>query len=171
MSTKKITSIAMLTAIAVLLNVFTINTGVKDSRISFIYIPAFIGGVFISPFAGFAIGFIGDLLGGIYSMLGPYNPIIGIASGLLGLIPGLIFKYLKINDYLKIVLTFVATLIICTAGINTFALFLMYSKGKTYWAYLVARLPFQIAVAAMNATILILAWKPLQILNKKYFLS
>lgn len=169
MSTKKITIIAMLTAVATLLNIFTINTGVKYFHLSFIYIPSFVAGIFLGPFSGFAVGFLGDLIGGFIHPLGPYNPMIGIASGLLGFIPGIVHKYIKLNDYLKILLSFVLCLIICTAGINTFAIYLMYSSGKTYWAYLMLRLPFQTAVAGMNATIMIIIWKPLQVLNKKIY--
>lgn len=175
MSTKKITTISMLTAIAVLFNLYTIFTGVKyfaiSFAISFTYIPAFVAGAFLGPFSGFTVGFIGDLIAGIIHPFGPYNAIIGIASGLLGFIPGIVFKFVKGNDTFRLVLSALLCLIICTAGLNTFALYLMNSKGQTFWAYLIVRLPFQVAVIAINLAAMILIWKPLRYLNKMYSLK
>ncbi len=169
MTTKKITAISLFTALAVITNLFSFNTGVKHFMVSFNYIPCFIAGAFLGPVEGFIVGFMGDLLGGLIRPLGPYILLIGIASGLLGFIPGMVFKYLKLNDYLKLIVSMLLCLIICTAGINTYALFLTFSKGKSFWAYLGVRLPFQSAVAVMNLAVLAAAWKPLKFLNKKYY--
>lgn len=171
MSTKKIASIAMLTALSVLFNIFSFNTGTKYFQISLIYIPSFIAGGFFGPISGFAVGFLGDLVGGFIHPLGPYNPLIGLASGVMGLIPGLVFKYLKVNDYIKLAISFVLCLIICTSGLNTLAFYLYYSKGKTYWALLTARLAVQTPVTALNALILMLSWKPLAVLVNKYLIE
>lgn len=167
-STKKITSIAMLSAIAIIFNLYTIITGVKYFAISFTYIPAFVAGAFLGPFSGFAVGFFGDLIAGFIHPFGPYNPIIGIASGLLGFIPGIIFKFIKGNDYFRLVLSAILCLIICTAGLNTYALYIMYSHGKTFWAYLILRLPFQFAILGINLMAMIVIWKPLLFLTTKY---
>lgn len=168
MSTKKITMIAMFAAISVVMNLFTIITGVKYFAISFAYIPAFVSGALLGPFAGFLTAFLGDLIAGFVRPLGPYNPIIGIASGLLGFIPGIIFKYLKTNDYVKLGLSALLCLVICTAGLNTVALYLMYGAGKTYWAYLSLRLPFQLAVVVINLSAMVVIWKPLRLLERKF---
>lgn len=189
MSTKKIATLAMLVSISVLFNIFTILTGVKYFAITFTYIPAFVAGAFMGPVSGFIVPFLGDLIAGFIHPLGPYNPMIGIASGLLGFIPGIVFKYLKINvenisihkrqglriffnylqnDYVKLVLSALLCLVICTAGLNTLALYIMLGAKKTYWAFLVVRLPFQVAVIAINLTVMIIIWKPLRALERKF---
>lgn len=168
MSTKRITMIAMFAAISVALNMLTIITGVKYFAISFTYIPAFVAGAFMGPVSGFLVAFLGDLIAGFIRPLGTYNPIIGIASGLLGFIPGVVFKLLKTNDYVKLALSALLCLVICTAGLNTFALYLMFGGGKTYWGYLSVRLPFQLAVLAINLTAMIMIWKPLRMLERKF---
>lgn len=168
MSTKRITMIAMFAAISVALNMLTIITGVKYFAISFTYIPAFVAGAFMGPVSGFLVAFLGDLIAGFIRPLGPYNPIIGIASGLLGLIPGVVFKLLKTNDYVKLALSALLCLVICTAGLNTLALYLMFGAGKTYWGYLSVRLPFQLAVLAINLAAMIIIWKPLRMVERKF---
>ncbi len=171
MSTKKIASVGMLTALSILFNIFSFNIIEKYFQFSLIYFPSFIAGGFFGPITGFAVGFLGDLIAGFIRPLGPYNPIIGLASGMMGLIPGLIFKYFKRNDYLNLVISFVLCLIVCTSGLNTLAWYLYYSKGQTYIALLGTRLLFQIPVAVLNAVILILAWKPIKILVNKYLID
>lgn len=166
-STRVIAYTAVLTAICALLNIFTIQTAQKYFVISFTYIPAFIAGVMINPVAGFMTGFLGDLIGVLIRPLGPYNPIISISSGLLGLIPGVIFQHFKLNNYIKIVISFIVTFVICTAALNTYATFLIYGKGKTFWVYLSLRLPWQSIVVAMNVVIMGALFKPLKIMDRK----
>ena len=53
---------------------------------------------------------------------------------------------------MKVALSTILTLIICTCGLNTLGLWLVYGMGKkTFIAYLFARLPFQIMMGAANA--------------------
>lgn len=157
----------MFTGITLLLNIFTVDTGVKYFVLSFTYIPLFFAGVMINPVVGFLVGFLADLLGSFIHPLGPYNPLIGIASGLLGLIPGLISKIKPLNDYVKAIISFVLMLVICTCGLNTYALFLMYSKGKTFWAYLGVRFPFQVVVASINMVAVLALLKPMRVIQRK----
>ena len=171
MKTKKLCFTAILAAIAILLNIFTISTGVKYFVISFTYIPCFIAGVFLGPFAGFSVGFIGDFLGCVIRPLGPWNPIISIASGLLGLIPAIIFRFTKMPNVFKIFLSYILVFVICTCGLNTYALFIMYSKGKTFWAYLAVRLPFQLIVVGINIAVTIFIMKPMRAVQKRFLPS
>lgn len=152
-STIRIAYLALLTAIATLCNAGSIFIN-RYFTLSFIGIPCFIAGIMLGPISGFAVGFLGDLLGSLIAPQGPYMPMIGIASGLYGLIPGVIFLLFKMKPELKITISYILCLIICTCGLNTVSLWLTYSKGEktlsTFWIYLELRLPFQIAVAAIN---------------------
>lgn len=151
--TAKLTYAAVLTALAVVCNTFTIFLASSIS-LSFVYVPCFLAGIILGPFWGFAVGLLGDVLGAIIHPLGPYLPLIGLASALIGGIPGAVFRWGKGNDYFKLILSFVLVFAICTAGLNTYALYAAYSKGGSFWAYLSVRLPWQILVIAVNFIIL-----------------
>lgn len=145
---------AMFTALAVIANIFTIDTGLRYFVISLVAIPCFFAGVLLGPIEGFLVGMISDLLGCLIHPIGPFMPLITLSTGLFGLIPGLIFHCFKGNLYVKAVISFFLCLIICTAGLNTVACWLMYAKGKkTFWVYLGVRFPFQSIVSVINAVI------------------
>ncbi|MEG2158825.1 MAG: hypothetical protein RRY18_02995, partial [Clostridia bacterium] len=74
---------------------------------------------------------------------------------LLGVLPALIFKIPRISKYLKLALSILVCAIICTSGLNTLGLWLAFSsQTKTFWVYLAGRLPFQIIMFGVNATIM-----------------
>lgn len=151
--TVRIAYLALFVALATLFNVgtFVIN---RYFALSFIGIPCFIAGIMLGPISGFVVGFLGDLLGSIIAPQGPYMPMIGIASGLYGFIPGIVFLIFKMKPQIKIAISYLLCLIICTCCLNTVNIWLVYSSGEktlaTFWVYLKIRLPFQIAVAGIN---------------------
>ena len=151
--TQRLAYVAVLTALCTVVNSFTYYP-VSYIAISFVSSVCFIAGYLLGAKLGFAVGFIGDLIGGIIFPAGVYNPIIGVASGLMGMIPGLYFENSSRNAYVLTALSFLTTLIVCTSGLNTFGLWLVYGMGKkSFFVYLWARLPFQVLVAAGNAAI------------------
>ncbi len=151
--TQSITYISVLTALCAVVNVLT-QYPATYIAISFVPTMCFIAGYMLGAKAGFIIGFMGDLIAAIVFPAGPYNPFIGIANGLMGFIPGFIFDNFKGNIYIKIVISTVLTLFICTIGLNTFGLWLIYGYGKkSFWAYLWVRLPWQALVAAGNCVL------------------
>ena len=152
-SARNIAYIALLAAVSVILNTLTITMPGSGFAVSFTYIPTFIAGFFFGPAAGFLVGFIGDVLGCIIWPNGPWLPLITLASSLMGVIPGLI-RYIPLNEKILLAISFVTTYIVCSAGINTFALWHAYaSTKKTFWVYLVARLPIQITNMTVNMVV------------------
>lgn len=148
--TQKIVYTAVFSALSLVANSFSYFP-VSYISISVLSTVCFLSGALLGAKSGFLVGFIGDLLGAIIFPAGAYNPLIGIASGLSGFIPGALFDYFKGNVYLKAAISFILTLIICTCGLNTLGLYLVYGLGKkTFWAYLIVRLPWQAIVAAGN---------------------
>ncbi len=164
---------ATFTAIAVVANIFTIDTGLRYFVISLVAIPCFFAGVLLGPIDGFLVGIISDLLGCLIHPIGPFMPLITLSTGLFGLIPGIIFHYFKRgNIYVKAVISFLLCLLICTAGLNTVACWMMYAKGKkSFFVYLGVRFPFQSIVSAINATLSIALLASLRRIPslKKYF--
>ncbi|MFQ7036358.1 MAG: ECF transporter S component [Candidatus Borkfalkia sp.] len=145
-SGKKIAYLAVFSAVMVLVNAFSWITLVH----SFTAAAAFITGAMFGPVGGFSVCFVGDLIGCLIAGQAP-NPLIMLATGMLGLIPGCIMTYIKGFFYLKAILSFALCLLICTAGINTFAIYFYYSsRSVSYFSYMFSRLPMQSAVMAVN---------------------
>lgn len=164
----KLTTTAVLTALALLANTYSIPLFGSTNYLSFTFIPCFIAGIYLGWASGMTVGLVGDIIGHLIHPMGAYNPLIGIASGLLGVIPALVFKFVKGNDIFKMILSFVLCMLICTSGLNTVALWLMYGIGKkTFFVYLWARLPFQLLMVAVNCVIMI-ALKQSRVLDRLF---
>ncbi len=150
--TQRICHIAVFTAICVAVNVFSFSPS-SSITVSLLATVCTLAGFLYGPKDAFIIGFTGDLIGAIICPFGSYNPLIGLASGLMGMIPAMVFSRSG-NVYMKVAVSTLLTLGICTCGLNTFGLWLFYGLGKkTFYAYLFARLPFQIIVALGNAVL------------------
>lgn len=149
--TQKITYTAVLTALAVVANVFDVKIS-DEFQISLVATVGLTTGYLLGGGFGFAVCFMGDLLGAIVNPHGPYNPIIGIGTGLWGLIPGIAFSYFKGNPYLKTVISFLIGFILISAGVNVFGFCLMYPTRYTL-EILLPTLPLKLAVVAVNCVI------------------
>ena len=174
--TLKLTSVAMLTALAVLANMFTIPLTPNFSRvISFTIVVSFIAGTYLGPVSGLTVGFLGDLIAHFINPMGGmgYNWFIGLSCALTGLIAGLVFK-LKLHRLIKLVIALVLSFVICTTLLNNFGLWLQIIVGvkpspsgliqfftmdktdirKTFWAFTTARTPVALLNVAINGVIL-----------------
>lgn len=174
--TLKLTSVAMLTALAVLANMFTIPLTPNFSRvISFTIVLSFIAGIYLGPVSGLTVGFLGDLIAHFINPMGGmgYNWFIGLSCALTGLIAGLVFK-LKLHRLIKLVIALVLSFVISTTLLNNFGLWLQIIVGvkpspsgliqfftmdktdirKTFWAFTTARTPVALLNVAINGVIL-----------------
>lgn len=174
--TLKLTSVAMLTALAVLANMFTIPLTPNFSRvISFTIVVSFIAGIYLGPVSGLTVGFLGDLIAHFINPMGGmgYNWFIGLSCALTGLVAGLVFK-LKLHRLIKLVIAIVLSFVICTTLLNNFGLWLQIIVGvkpspsgliqfftmdktdirKTFWAFTTARTPVALLNVAINGVIL-----------------
>lgn len=152
-STQKIAYIALFAAVNVFLNAFTWTQAGLNYAISLTYIPTFLAGLYFGPFAGFLVGFIGDVLGCIIWPKGAWIPLITLASALMGVIPGLVRK-IKLDHRILLLISYLSTYVICSMFLNTLGLWLVYAATKkTFWVYMVGRLPIQLPVMLINFTI------------------
>ena len=148
-SGKKIAYLAVFAAVMVLVNAFSLDI-TPSFKISFTAAAAFLTGAMFGPVGGFSVCFIGDLLGCLVAGQVP-NPLILLASGMLGFIPGVVMTHIKGNFYAKSILSFAFCLLVCTAGINTAAIYFYYSsRSVSYVSYMLARLPMQSVVMLVN---------------------
>jgi len=154
-STKYLTYVATFTALTTLTNCLSALAG-GTIQITITYIPCFLAGIFLGPVGGFVAGALGDALGMLIVPQGPWIPLITLSSGLLGFIPGIVFKFVKTKyTMLKLLLSFVLCLVVCTAGLNSLAVYLVYMQGKkTFIAFLASRLPVQCLMAAINFVVI-----------------
>lgn len=162
--TYRIALAGMLLGLLVVANIMTIQVIPPYFVLSFVLTIAFCIGNAFGPLGGFSLCFLGDLIGCIIYPFGPYNILVGLSSGLMGLIFGFLHNK-KIKIWYLICIFLIVTLI-CTSGINTLGLWLMYAASKkTFWAYLVARLPYQLINSAVNCLITTIMYK---IIGSKY---
>lgn len=170
--TYKLALTAMLTALSVAANFFTIPLA-PNKYISFTIVFSFLAGMYLGAIPAVAVGFLGDLIGHIIHPFGAYNWFVGLSCALTGLICALVYK-LKINKIFKLVIAIILNFAICSAFINTFGLWLQIIVGvdaspiglwqyftmdksgikKSFWLYLAGRLPTQAINAVVNGVVL-----------------
>ncbi len=156
---KRVALLGIMTALGAITNIYSVKIS-GSNWLSFAYIPCVLAGMFLGIPEGFIVGLLGDILGCLIRSQGAWLPLITLASALLGGLPGIItfFARKALPDILErrlernllLWLNLIAILFVCTSGLNTLALFLAYSKGKTFWVYLWGRLPFQFLTLFAN---------------------
>ena len=150
---KNIAYLALITAISVIMNALTLTVPGSGIAISFTYIPNFLAGYFFGPGAGFIVGVLGDVLGCIIWPKGAWLPLLTLSAGLMGAIPGLV-RYLPVKMRWHVLISYVVTYIVCSAGINTFTLWHAYAATKkTFWVYLIGKMPVSIVNMIANLVI------------------
>ena len=177
-STKKIALAGILTALSVVVNIVQIPLFSQSNQLNFVHTISAISGLTLGPLLAFIVGFLGSCIGFIINPMGAYNVLVDLSAGLCGLIFGLVFliyrKYIKNKSALKfiicIIIAYILVTIICTAGINSYACYILYSSGtKTFFIYLFGRLPLQLVTTGINTvitSILILSLNNIPLFNK-----
>ncbi len=157
--TQKLVYVAILTAISTVANCFLTIPITSINSLSFTITVCFIAGYLLGAKCGFVVGFLGDLIGCIVYPMGPYFPLMSLASGLFGFVPGVLFTYFKGNgkfsNYIKAIISALVIFVVCSVVLNSISTWMYYSS-KTFWAYIVVRLPLMSANAVMNCVLCIL---------------
>lgn len=171
-----ITCTAMLCALSVVANVFTIPLVPNFSKvISFTIFVTVLAGVYLGPWCGAAVGFLGDLIAHFANPIGGmgYNWFIGLSCALTGLIAGYIFR-LKLHRLVKLAITLALCFLVCTSVLNNFGLWMQVIVGlrpspsgfimlfttdlsqikKTFWVYALGRTPVALLNTAINGVLL-----------------
>ncbi len=171
-----ITCTAMLCALSVVANMLTIPLVPNGSKvISFTIFVTVLAGVYLGPWCGAAVGFLGDLIAHFVNPINGmgYNWFIGLSCALTGLIAGYIFR-LKLHRLVKLVITLVLCFLVCTSLLNNFGLWMQVIVGlrpspsgfimlfttdlsqikKTFWVYALGRTPIALLNTAINGVLL-----------------
>ncbi len=158
LTTKDVTSIALLTAMSVALKFFSINIG-DTIRFSFLLLPVMIAGIFYGPLVGGITGGIGDLIGHLAFPQGAFHPgftLTGIVVGVsAALISQKIFKSKISTNRLALSLSVsVFCFMIVALFLNT--LWLSQITGTSYWPLFKLRIPKSLIEMAINWIVLYL---------------
>ncbi|MCL2342946.1 MAG: folate family ECF transporter S component [Firmicutes bacterium] len=128
--------IALTIVLTRLLSVSTLNM-----RIGFSFIPVAFAGMLFGPVWGGVTAGLSDVLGQLIipSPGGSVNPLITLSAVIGGVIFGLALHREQVKFFPNVVVANLAEKIICTLGLTTLALALMYKLP--FFAELVTRLP------------------------------
>jgi ECF transporter S component (folate family) len=158
---------AVFTLFYVILRAFC-EFSIYNINVSFVYIPAFLTGIFLGPVYGLFAGLTGDLLAMLLTRQ-TISVLLLLGGGLYGAVMGTVFKYGYIkNEYIKISAGAFSVLVIVVYVINTIAYMLPpFSSYTTYYNALMARLP-QFIVIVVNTAATLGLYYPLSKTTFKY---
>ncbi len=127
---------------------------IPNMRLSFVYIPWVLSGIVLGPIGGVLTALISDVLGQLtIAVGGAVNPLTMLSNALFPLAPALIFKFFKgKHDWLKLLIGMLVSLVICTMGIGSLALYFLYGYNDTmsFFTYLVTIRSPQMIIIAVN---------------------
>lgn len=163
MVTRRLTLLAMLTAVSIILARLLGFYITESVRVSFEYFPIILAGVCFGPLAGAIVGGLADFMGAtLLSGLGFYPPLI-VGPILAGLLSGAIAKYFfrgNPDKLWKVLLVAMVPDLIANLLWGTFALSLLYQTP--YLTFLVLRAPVKLVIAAVDAALVLAVYKALQ---------
>ena len=170
--TFKLTSIAMLTALSIVTNLFTIPLSGSNSM-SFTIAICFFTGIYFGVLPAAIVGFMGDLIAHFIPLFqtGPYNVFIAMSTTLFGVICALVYK-IKLPKLVKLIVAAVICYVVCLCCLNTLGLWMYYKANvpptfsglitllssketidTSFWVYLAGRAPWSAINIAINVVI------------------
>ena len=153
--TRSLVTLALLSAISVVLARFIIPMPSVTVRFSIEAAPIIIAGLLFGAVPGAAVGFVADLVGCLFSGYG-YNPIFSVPPILIGLCAGLLrpLLYKKVS-YPRVLATFLPAVVLGSILWQSYWLAFFYGT-KTFSAFLLSR-TLQFAITSViNALVVYL---------------
>ena len=151
-STRMLVTLALLSAIEVVLARFIIPMPSATMRFSIEAVPIIIAGLLFGPLPGAMVGLVGDAVGCLFSAYG-YNPVFSVPPMLIGLCAGFLRRllYEKVT-YFRVLMTFLPAVILGSVLWQSYWLAFFYGT-RTFTAFLGAR-SIQFAVTSLvNAAV------------------
>lgn len=157
---QRIACIGVMAALCIVCNLF-FEFKFADVQFSLTLFVSVLTGILIGPVFGFAAVFLGDLVGYVYNSWGMlYLPWVGLSCAMMAVVAGLVMRLpLRFRGalYVKLALTCVLVMAVCTIGISTTgfyfyylnvgftqkateAIFERFGTGATYFTYVFYRL-------------------------------
>ena len=163
-SSRRITKFAVFVALALIMKLIgKALTIMPTFTVTFIYLPWLISGAVLGPVGGMIVGALSDVLGNLV-FGSPFIPLTFVSNTIYALPIALIYKFAPVrNDYVKCVAGAVISLLACTLGIGSLALYRYYGyvESMGFAQYLLLfRMP-QVGVFAVNVVVLCALVRPL----------
>ena len=143
--TYRATLVAMALAFKLLGNTFNFGS----FKLTIVYIPWMLSGIVMGPIGGAIVAFSTDLVGQLIISTGGFPlPLTSVSNTLFGFLTGLVFLIPKLDNRIKLLISTVVVLCVCTLGIGTYALADLHETP--YLVELVLRWP-QALMVCVNA--------------------
>ncbi|MBQ7227599.1 MAG: folate family ECF transporter S component [Clostridia bacterium] len=163
-SSRNIARLATFVALALVMKLIGKSLTLTPTfTVTFIYLPWLISGAVLGPIGGMIVGAISDVLGNL--IFGqPFIPLTFVSNMLYPVFIGIIYKTPIKNDYVKCGIGAVCSLLFCTLGLGSLALYTFYGYIETmsFFEYLIAFRLQQVIVFAVNLVLLLALIRPLQ---------
>ena len=153
MSTRTLVTLALLSAVEVVLARFIVPMPNPTMRFSIEAVPIIVAGLLFGPLAGGCVGLVGDAVGCLFSGYG-YNPVFAVPPVLIGACAGLMrFMLYKKVSYPRILLTFLPAVALGSVLWQSYWLSFFYSSHS--WLWFLGTRSIQFAVTSLvNAAVI-----------------
>lgn len=152
-TTKMLVTLALLSAIAVVLARFIVPMPNPYMRFSIEAVPFIVAGFLYGPVPGALVGFVSDFVGTLFSGYG-YNPAFAVPPILIGLCAGLLrpILYKKVS-YLRILAAFAPAVVLGSILWQSF--WLSYFYGSHSWLWFLGTRSIQFVITSLvNAAVI-----------------
>ena len=152
-ATRMLVTMALLSAIEVVLARFIVPMPNPTMRFSIEAVPIIVAGYLYGPVAGAIVGLVGDAVGTLFSGYG-YNPLFAVPPMLIGLCSGLLrhLLYKKVS-YLRILVTFLPAVVLGSVLWQSYWLSFFYGTHSFVW-FLGSRAVQFAITSAVNAAVI-----------------
>ena len=133
LNTKTLVTLALLSAIEVVLARFIVPMPNPTMRFSIEAVPIIVAGLLFGPLAGGCVGLVGDAVGTLFSGYG-YNPLFAVPPVLIGRCAGLMrpLLYRKVS-FLRILATFLPAVVVGSVLWQSYWLSFFYGTHSFVW--------------------------------------
>ena len=152
-ATRMLVTMALLSAIEVVLARFIVPMPNPTMRFSIEAVPIIVAGYIYGPVAGAIVGLVGDAVGTLFSGYG-YNPLFAVPPMLIGLCAGLMrpMLYKKVS-YLRILASFLPAVVVGSILWQSYWLSFFYGTHSFVW-FLGSRAVQFAITSAVNAAVI-----------------
>ena len=152
-TTKMLVTLALLSAIGVILARFIVPMPNPYMRFSIEAVPIIVAGFLYGPVPGALVGFVADFVGCLFSGYG-YNPVFAVPPVLIGLCAGFMrpLLYKKVS-YLRILAAFIPAVVVGSVLWQSYWLAFFYGRHSVLWFLGTRSLQFAVT-SLVNAAVI-----------------
>ena len=153
-TTKMLVTLALLSAIGVVLARFIVPMPNPYMRFSIEAVPFIVAGYLYGPVPGALVGFVADFVGCLFSGYG-YNPVFAVPPVLIGLCAGLLrhLLYKKVG-YFRILGTFFPAVVVGSILWQSYWLSFFYGSHSVWWFLGTRSIQF-VVTSLVNAAVIL----------------